>query len=290
MANIIMIQGTASGAGKSVLAAALCRIFTRDGYKTAPFKTQNMSSVCHKLADGGKMARSQALAAYACMEEPESDMNPILLIPSSGTGAEVIVNGKTHGVMAPGEYSEFKLCAFEKALEAFNRLAASHDIIVAEGAGSPVELNLNQNDIANMGLAVRVNAPVILTADILRGGVFASLYGTVSLLPGEQRTLIKGMIVNKFKGDVKYFGNGRDILERICGVPVLGVIPYADIRLEDEDSLMDAGNIMKTKESLGIRREDYTGFLNEEFDRLAAHIRENLNMGQIYSILKDGVS
>ena len=288
MAKTIMVQGTASGVGKSVLSAALCRIFTQDGYKTAPFKSQNMTTVCHILDDGRKMARSQAIAAYACKSAPDPDMNPVLLMMSDD-GTEVVINGKTMGIMNRHEYKEYKKQAFEHVLASFNRLSKINDIIVIEGAGSPVELNLNKDDIVNMGLAKEVNAPVLLVSDIMCGGVFALLYGTMELLPEDEKRLVKGVVVNKFKGNTEYFEDGVNILEELCGVPVLGVIPFTDVRLEDEDSL--AGGGMKTKESLQreLMAEDYNEYMQSEFDRIAMHFRASLNVAKLYEILNKGV-
>ena len=284
MAKVIMVQGTASGVGKSVLATALCRMFTQDGYKTAPFKAQNMTAVCHVLSDGRKMARSQAIAAYACNTEPDSDMNPVLLMMGKDE-TEVIIDGESAGVQRGNDYKAYKKQAFTQILAAFSRLAESNDIVVIEGAGSPVELNLNQHDIVNMGLAKAVNAPVLLVSDIHRGGVFASLYGTLELLPEDERQLVKGLVVNKFIGSLEHFGDGVAILERLCRVPVLGVIPNTDIWLEDEDSLVDGA--MKTKESLqsSLKGLDYDENMHTEFDKLAAFFRRHLDMEAIYEIL-----
>ena len=284
MAKAIMVQGSASGVGKSVLTTALCRIFTQDGYKTAPFKAQNMTTICHTLDDGRKMARSQAIAAYACKTEPEPDMNPVLLMMGGG-GTEIFINGVSVGAMARHEYSEYKTHAFEHILAAYNRLSEKNDVIVIEGAGSPVELNLNKNDIVNMGLAKAAAAPVLLVSDIMRGGVFASLYGTLALLPEDEKQLVKGLVVNKFKGSIEHFSYGVSILEEICKTPVLGVIPHIDVRLEDEDSL--AEDEVKTKSSLekSYNISDYDEHMHSEFNRLATHFRTNLNMAKLYEVL-----
>jgi len=287
MAKIIMVQGTASGVGKSVLAAALCRIFTQDGFKVAPFKPQNMTSIYHTLGDGRRMARSQAVAAYACNAEPVPDMNPVLLIMGEN-GTEIVINGVLEGMMNRHEYTEYKRRAFGQIIAAYQRLSASYDIIIAEGAGSPVELNLNKNDIVNMGFARAANAPVLLVSDISRGGVFASLFGTVALMPDDERRLVKGLVVNKFKGDAQLFADGVKILEDLCGAPVLGVIPHTEIMLEDEDGLADGE--VKTRESLmkKIGAANYGAHMQAEFDRLAAHFRKHLDMAQIYAILNGG--
>jgi len=288
MAKTIMVQGTASGVGKTILSTALCRIFTQDGYKTAPFKAQNMTSVCHMTHDGRKMARSQAVAAYACNTEPDPDMNPVLLMMGKA-GTNVVIRGGSVGLMDHHEYNEYKKRAFEQVLDAFNRLSNSQDVVVIEGAGSPVELNLNKDDIVNMGVAKAVNAPVILVSDINRGGVFASLYGTVALLPEDERRLVKGLVINKFKGDTAHFKDGAVMLENLCGMAVLGIIPFFDVGLEDEDSLTDDG--MKTKESLESRLDGagYFEYMQSEFDRIAGLVRANLNVGKLYEILNGDI-
>jgi adenosylcobyric acid synthase len=287
MAKIIMVQGTASNVGKSVLTTALCRIFTQDGYKTAPFKSQNMTTVCHTLGDGRKMARSQAIAAYACKCEPSPDMNPVLLLMGEN-GTEVISGGESMGIMSRNEYKEYKKQVFNQILAAFNRLSETNDVVVIEGAGSPVELNLNKNDIVNMGLAKAVNAPVLLVSDIVRGGVFASVYGTMALLTEDEKRLVKGLVINKFKGNTEHFKDGVEILESLCNTPVLGVIPYIDVRLEDEDSLTDGK--LKTVDNImnDLKNTDYKGFIEAEFDRIAAHFRANLNMDKLYQIIDGG--
>jgi len=234
------------------------------------------------------MARSQAIAAYACNTEPDTDMNPILLMMDRDE-TEVIINGESVGIKSSHEYKEYKQQAFKNVLAAFERLSETNDIIVIEGAGSPVELNLNQNDIVNMGLAKAVSAPVLLVSDILRGGVFASLYGTLALLPDDEKKLVKGLVVNKYKGKKGYFDDGVSTLERICEVPVLGVIPCIEVGLEDEDSLTDGET--KTQASIlsKIDTPDYNNYLQAEFDRLASHFRSNLNMPKLYEILNGGV-
>ena len=284
MAAIIMIQGTASGVGKTILTTALCRIFTQDGYKTAPFKSQNMTSVSHILPDGREMARSQAIAAYACNIEPTSDMNPILL-KMSADGTDVIINGESVGIMDSTGCSGYKKHALASALKAFKRLSELYDVIVIEGAGSPVELNLNNNDIANMGLAKAVGAPVLLASDISCGGVFASLYGTIELLQKNEKQLIKGVVVNKFKGSKEHLGDAVSILEEICSVPVLGIIPYTDIALEDEDSLSSGFSESGSNciSNAGLRENNEQ--MQAEFERIAGHFRANLNMKGIYCVL-----
>ena len=237
MAKNIMIQGTMSNAGKSLLCAGLCRIFRQDGYRVAPFKSQNMALNSFITADGGEMGRAQVVQAEAAGIAPDVRMNPILLKPTTDVGSQVIVNGVVQGNMRAMEYYRRKREFVPAVLEAYDSLAAENDIIVIEGAGSPAEINLKQEDIVNMGLAKLVDAPVLLVGDIDRGGVFAQLYGTVALLEPEERARIKGTIVNKFRGDRKILEPGLETLEQLCGVPVAGVIPYVHVDIDDEDSL-----------------------------------------------------
>ena len=237
MAKNIMIQGTMSNAGKSLLCAGLCRIFRQDGYRVAPFKSQNMALNSFITADGGEMGRAQVVQAEAAGIEPDVRMNPILLKPTTDVGSQVIVNGVVQGNMRAMEYYRRKREFVPAVLEAYDSLAAENDIIVIEGAGSPAEINLKQEDIVNMGLAKLVDAPVLLVGDIDRGGVFAQLYGTVALLEPEEKARIKGTIVNKFRGDRKILEPGLETLEQLCGVPVAGIIPYVHVDIDDEDSL-----------------------------------------------------
>lgn len=197
-AKCIMVQGTMSGAGKSLLCAALCRIFAQDGYRVAPFKSQNMALNSFVTRNGAEMGRAQVVQAQAAGVEPDVRMNPILLKPSSDVGSQVIVNGKARGQMPAAAYFKMKRSLIPDILEAYNSLAAENDIIVIEGAGSPAEINLKADDIVNMGLAKMVDAPVLLAGDIDRGGVFAQLYGTVELLEADERARIRGLIINKF--------------------------------------------------------------------------------------------
>ena len=233
----IMIQGTMSGAGKSLLCAALCRIFRQDGYKVAPFKSQNMALNSYVTADGLEMGRAQVMQAQAAGIEPDVRMNPILLKPSSDIGSQVIVNGEVHGQMSAVSYFKMKKSLIPDILKAYDSLAAENDIIVIEGAGSPAEINLKSDDIVNMGLAKLVDVPVLLAGDIDRGGVFAQLYGTVALLEKEEVDRIKGLIINKFRGDVSILKPGLSMLEEKANIPVLGVVPYLQVDVDDEDSL-----------------------------------------------------
>ena len=239
MAKNIMIQGTMSNAGKSLLCAGLCRILKQEGYRVAPFKSQNMALNSFITKDGGEMGRAQVVQAEAAGIEPDVRMNPILLKPTTDVGSQVIVAGQVQGNMRAMEYYRRKRDYIPAILEAYNSLASEYDIIVIEGAGSPAEINLKQEDIVNMGLAKLVDAPVLLVGDIDRGGVFAQLYGTVALLEKDERARIKGTIVNKFRGDRAILEPGIRILEELCGVPVAGVIPYTHVDIDDEDSLTE---------------------------------------------------
>lgn len=277
-----MLQGTASGVGKSTLTIGLCRLFARQGLQTAPFKAQNLSDNAHVLPDGRRMARSQALAALACGLEPEPDMNPVLICPYHG-GCEVVVDG------LPAEGFDREACR-QAVREAYQRLAARFDVVVAEGAGSPVELNLRDDDIVNMHFAKEANCPVILVADIRRGGVFASLYGTISLFRPEERALVRGIIVNDFCGAPDSFGEGRRILEEICGVPVLGVIPHLELALEDEDNLPGENTLTREKiEAMTPQGMTADTFRARQFERLADELEARLDLGRLQQILEEGV-
>ena len=237
MAKAIMIQGTASNAGKSLLAAGLCRIFKQDGYRVAPFKSQNMALNSAITPDGLEMGRAQVVQAEAAGVAPDARMNPILLKPTSNVGSQVIVGGVPRGTMPAGEYFRYRKALIPEVMAAYQSLSADYDVIVIEGAGSPAEINLRQDDIVNMGMAKRAKAPVLLCGDIDRGGVFASLYGTVKLLEPDEQALIRGLIINKFRGDVEILRPGLGQLEALTGKPVLGVVPMLDVDVDDEDSL-----------------------------------------------------
>lgn len=239
MARSIMIQGTMSNVGKSIICAGLCRIFRQDGYIAAPFKSQNMALNSYITSDGLEIGRAQAMQAEAAGIEPSVLMNPILLKPTTDHGSQVIVNGKVLGNMRAAEYFRRKKELLPTIKTAYEKLAEQADIIVAEGAGSPAEMNLKKDDIVNMGLAELIDAPVLLVGDIDRGGVFAQLIGTVSLLESHEQQRIKGLIVNKFRGDRSLFQDGIKILEEKSRKPVLGFVPYVDCDIDDEDSLSD---------------------------------------------------
>lgn len=237
MGKNIMIQGTMSNAGKSLLAAGLCRVLRQDGYTIAPFKSQNMALNSFITASGGEMGRAQVVQAEAAGIAPDVRMNPILLKPTTDMGSQVIVNGRPVGNMNAMEYYRRKAEFVPAVLEAYRSLESAYDVVVIEGAGSPAEINLKREDIVNMGLARLVDAPVLLMGDIDRGGVFAQLYGTVALLEEDERARIKGVVVNKFRGDRAILEPGLKTLEELCGVPVAGVVPYLDVDIDDEDSL-----------------------------------------------------
>ena len=236
-ARPIMIQGTMSNAGKSLLAAGLCRIFRQDGYRVAPFKSQNMALNSYVTADGLEMGRAQVMQAEAAGILPDVRMNPILLKPTTDTGSQVIVNGEVLGDMDARRYFAYKKSLMPMILDTYRSLARENDIIVIEGAGSPAEINLKKDDIVNMGLAKAVGAPVLLAGDIDRGGVFAQLLGTQMLLDPDEQALLKGLIINKFRGDKSILDPGVRMLEERSGLPVVGVVPYMQIDIDDEDSL-----------------------------------------------------
>lgn len=239
MAKKIMIQGTASNSGKSLICAALCRIFTQDGYKVAPFKSQNMALNSFITEDGLEMGRAQVMQAECCRIKPDVRMNPILLKPTSDEGSQVIVNGKVLQNMKARDYFKMKKNLIPDIMKSFNELEEEFDIIVIEGAGSPAEINLKSDDIVNMGLAKMVDAPVLLVGDIDRGGVFASLAGTMLLLDDDEKERVKGTVINKFRGDVEILKPGLVQLEEIIKVPTMGVVPYVNVDVDDEDSLSD---------------------------------------------------
>lgn len=237
MAKAIMIQGTMSNAGKSLLAAGLCRVFSQDGYRVAPFKSQNMALNSFITREGLEMGRAQVVQAEACGIEPSVRMNPILLKPVTNVGSQVIVNGEVRGNMNAGEYFATKKTLVPEVRQAYDSLAAEYDILVIEGAGSPAEINLGTDDFVNMGMARMAGAPVLLVGDIDRGGVFAQLYGTIALLTPEEQAMIKATVINKFRGDESLLSPGLSMLEELTGKPVAGVLPLLPVDIDDEDSL-----------------------------------------------------
>jgi adenosylcobyric acid synthase len=234
----IMIQGTGSGVGKSVLVTALCRIFKQDGYNVAPFKAQNMALNCGVTKDGKEMGRAQITQAQACKIEPEVEMNPILIKPTSNTKAQIILLGKPIGNMDAQTYHKYKPKLRQTIIKSLNKLKSKYEIVVIEGAGSPAEINLKEHDLVNMNLAQISNSPVILVADIDKGGVFAWIVGTLELLNKQEKERIKGIIINKFRGDEQLIKSGIDFIQKRCKKPVLGIIPYfKDIKIDEEDSV-----------------------------------------------------
>ncbi|QNA87807.1 cobyric acid synthase [Massilia sp. Dwa41.01b] len=240
----LMVQGTTSDAGKSTVVAALCRALYREGVRVVPFKPQNMALNSAVTEDGGEIGRAQALQAIAAGLAPHTDMNPVLLKPSSDTGAQVIIHGRARAQMDARDYHQYKTVAMAAVLESHARLCAQYECVIVEGAGSPAEINLRERDIANMGFAEAVDCPVILVADIDRGGVFAHLVGTLSCLSESERARIVGFVINRFRGDIALLEPGLDWLERQTGKPVLAVLPYLHgLYLDAEDAVqpMQAG-------------------------------------------------
>lgn len=233
----IMLLGTGSNVGKSIITAGLCRIFYQDGYSVAPFKSQNMALNSFITKDGKEMGRAQVVQAEAAKIEPESWMNPILLKPTTDRKSQVIVNGKVYKNMDAREYFAYKHNLKKDIMKAYGHIRDNFDICVLEGAGSPAEINLKEDDIVNTGMAEMADAPVILVADIDRGGVFASIYGTIKLLLPHEQERIRGVIINKFRGDKTLLEPGIEMIEELTGVPVLGVVPYVKLGIEEEDSL-----------------------------------------------------
>lgn len=233
----IMFQGTASDAGKSWLAAAVCRILANRGQNVTPFKSQNMALNSFITEKGDEMGRAQVFQAEAAKVKPDVRMNPILLKPSTDKDSQVIVMGKVLKNMDAVSYYQFKRELIPQIMMAYNTLADENDVIVLEGAGSPAEINLNENDIVNMGMARMADAPVILVADIDKGGVFASIYGTIKLMPREDQQRIKGIIINKFRGDKSLLESGNKMIEKLTGIPVIGVLPMSSIDIDEEDSV-----------------------------------------------------
>lgn len=238
MSLAIMVQGTASDVGKSMLVAGLCRIFSQDGHRTAPFKSQNMALNSGITPDGKEMGRAQIFQAEAAGIAPDVRMNPVLLKPTSDRKAQVVLMGKVATNMDAVTYHNYKPQLKTQIREVYQSLASEHDVMVLEGAGSPAEINLRDRDIVNMGMAELAQCPVILVADIDRGGVFASIYGTIALLLEHEKWRVKGVIINKFRGDVALLYSGIEQIEALTGVPVLGVMPWLDVDLEDEDSVV----------------------------------------------------
>ena len=266
----LMVQGTTSDAGKSTLVAALCRLLKREGVKVAPFKPQNMALNSAVTADGGEIGRAQALQAIAAGVAPTTDMNPVLLKPSSDTGAQVIIHGKVRAEMNARDYHQYKTVAMRAVLESHTRLCAAYDAVVVEGAGSPAEINLRDRDIANMGFAEAVDCPVILVADIDRGGVFAHIVGTLACLSASEQQRIIGFVINRFRGDIKLLEPGLDWLEAQTGEPVLAVLPYLHgLFLDAEDAVQP---VQASKGAFRVVVPSLPRMSNHtDFDALRAH-------------------
>ncbi|HSC83237.1 MAG TPA: cobyric acid synthase, partial [Pseudomonas sp.] len=273
----LMVQGTTSDAGKSTLVAALCRWLKRQGVSVVPFKPQNMALNSAVTADGGEIGRAQAVQAQAAGLAPHTDMNPVLLKPNSDTGAQVIIHGHAIGNMQAVGYHDYKLVALQAVLQSHQRLSAQYPVVMVEGAGSPAEINLRANDIANMGFAEAVDCPVILIADIDRGGVFAHLVGTLELLSPSEQARVKGFVINRFRGDISLLQPGLDWLEQRTGKPVLGVLPYLmDFHLEAEDAI-DVRQAQKGEELLKVVVPVLPRISNHtDFDPLRLHPQVDL--------------
>lgn len=296
MAKAIMIQGTMSNVGKSLIVTGLCRIFKQDGYRTAPFKSQNMALNSYITKEGLEMGRAQAVQAEACGIEPVVQMNPILLKPTTDMGSQVILNGEVVGNMRAADYFKKKREYIPVIRQAYAELAAKYDIVVIEGAGSPAEINLKQDDIVNMGMAEIADAPVLLVGDIDRGGVFAQLTGTVMLLEEKEQERIKGLVINKFRGDEAILKPGLTMLEERCGKKVLGVVPYMKIDIEEEDSLAEslAGQYREGRIDIAVIRlprisnfTDLQAFALEE-DVSVRYVSKVSELGQPDAVLLPG--
>lgn len=300
-AKTIMFQGTSSGAGKSRLATALCRILAQDGHKVAPFKAQNMAQTSFVMEDGREIGKAQAVQAEACGVEVDVRMNPVLLKPCGNKQTDILVMGELYRSIEAHTYHQIKKEVRPFAERAFDEMSREYDYLVMEGAGSPAEINLMKDDFSNMGIARYANSPVILVADIERGGVFASIYGTVMLLPEEERRLFKGIIINKFRGKVDTLRPGIEKMEELIGIPILGVLPYReDIQMEEEDSLAEKIKLPKEIERELLNHGDISSLSKEakeryrlwkqsQYDELAEQVRKHIDMERIYRIMETGV-
>jgi adenosylcobyric acid synthase len=272
----LMIQGTTSDAGKSVITAGFCRIFSNLGKSVAPFKPQNMALNSAVTIDNGEIGRAQAVQAQACYQPPKIDFNPILLKPNSDIGAQVIIHGHSIGELNAADYHQYKSIAMQAVLESFERLSIDYDYLIVEGAGSPAEINLRDRDIANMGFAEAVDCPVILVADIDKGGVFAHLVGTLDLLSDSERARVVGFVINKFRGDISLLESGLDWLEERTGKPVLGVLPFIQgLVLEAEDAIVQSAPALHSKVNIAVLVLSRVSNHND-FDALVQHPEVNL--------------
>ena len=273
-----MVQGTTSDAGKSILVAGLCRVLAREGVRVAPFKPQNMALNSAVTREGGEIGRARALQAQACFLEPSTDMNPVLIKPEKDASAQIVIHGQARNTMDAKSYHGFKAKALDFVLESFQRLASEYEVIIVEGAGSPAEINLRDNDIANMGFAEAVDCPVILVADIDRGGVFAYLVGTLELLSASERNRVCGMVINKFRGDINLLLPGNEWLEDKVMKPVIGVLPYLqNFYLDAEDAISQQQLLNSDAETIRVvvvvlpRISNHT-----DFDALRLHEQVDL--------------
>jgi len=272
MSKTIMIQGTTSDAGKTTLVAALCRILKNRGVSVVPFKPQNMALNSAVTSDGGEIGRAQALQAQAAGLHPHTDMNPILIKPTSDTKAQIIVQGKALNNMDAAVYHDYKTTAMAAVLDSYQRLQKQYEVILVEGAGSPAEINLRDRDIANMGFAEAVDCPVILIADIDRGGVFAHIVGTLELLSESERNRVIGFVINRFRGDITLLQSGLEWLEQKTGKPVLGVIPYLHGLALDAEDALDARSLIKTESKIRVAVLALARISNHnDFDPLRLH-------------------
>jgi len=280
-AKTLMIQGTASSVGKSILVTALCRIFKQDGFRVAPFKSQNMTLNSFVTRQGGEMGRAQVVQAEAAGIEPSVDMNPILLKPEANSKSQVVVLGKPAMTLTAGEYGHHTVELLPIVEKSLVRLRSAYDIIVMEGAGSPAEVNIKEHEIVNMRVAGLAGAPVLLVGDIDKGGVFASLVGTLALLDESERDSFKGFIINKFRGDIALLKPGLDYLEEYTSKPVIGVIPYYHhISIPEEDS-MSGGSEVKTENGLFDNTKPDR---QQQYDSLADIVRRSLDLKLVYQI------
>lgn len=285
LARTIMVQGTSSHAGKSTVAAALCRILTRKGLRVAPFKAQNMSSISSYTSDGSEISSAQMLQAKAAKVEATAEMNPVLLKPLADQSSQVIILGKVHETQHVRKYysNEMREKLWPIITQSLDSLRTQYDVVVIEGAGSPAEINLRERDLTNMRVARYAQSPVVLVGDIERGGVFASLFGTVKLLTAEERNLIKGFIINKFRGDISLIDPGPEMLKEKTGIPTLGVLPYfTSIRLPEEDSL-GTSDTSPDGEFYYDHPNQHTE--KSELDKLADIVEDNLDMEKLMAII-----
>ena len=286
MAKSIMIQGTLSSVGKSIITTGLCRIFKQDGYRVAPFKSQSMSGNVFITEDGLQMSKAQAIQAEAAGAVPSPLMNPIFIKPTKEMNAHIIVNGEPRGMggMRLSDYSVYKKKLAPTIMRSFHALAAKNDIIVIEGAAAPADINIKHNDIVNMWLAKMTDSPVLLVGDIDCGGLFAQIIGTLILLDPDERERVKGTIINKFRGNIGSLSSGLNVLTKKSGKPVLGVLPYLQVDVEDEDDLV-RGSVQKPKAK---NFEDKAAYNDEQYNILADAMRKYLDIPLIYNVLKGG--